>query len=139
MLAVELSGRTGLSRCHDGASSAIYAVYSSLRTAQQSDDLAIYHGGLWHWVASDEAFDRLSIDQPCTVRFQRFDSDSQESLSLGPFPGVVIARGVIKTACSKARLLAIFDDSLEQWRAVDDTVWPVVVIEEATAASSSAA
>jgi hypothetical protein len=59
---------------------------------------------------------------------------------MGPFPSVTIARGVIKTPGSRPRILAIFDDSLEAWRAFDDgSIWPVVAIEEALDASTSAA
>lgn len=141
MLAIHLSGRSGLSRYHAAEQNALYAVSSSLRTAQQSDDVAIYHGGLWHSVSSAEAYDRVSIDQPCTVRLANLDADPDEdkAVFLGPFAGVIIANGVIKTPGHKPQLLAIFDDSLEQWRAMDDTVWAVVAIEEATISDITAA
>lgn len=139
MLAVQFSGRSGVSRCHQGELGAIYAVSSSLRNAQQSDDLAIYHGGFWHSVSSAEAYDRLTIDQPCLVRFEQFPAGHGEELCLGPFAGAIIAGGVIKTSGHKPQHLAIFDESLEQWRAWDGSVWPVVVIESSTTADTSAA
>lgn len=139
MLSVSLSGRTQSTRCASGNAGAIYAVSSSLRTDREADDLAIYQGGLWHSVSGPASYDRVSIEHPCRVRFQEL-SDRGNDLALGPFPALVISRGVIKTTGSRPRVVAIFDESLEQWRAFDDnSYWPVVAIEEALEPSSSAA
>lgn len=132
MLAANLTGPFRSSRCPAGANSAIYAVSSSLRSDHESDDVAIYHGGFWHSVTSADAYHEVSIDQPVTVRFEQLEGLKSESITLGPFAGIVIARGVIKTSGAKPRVLATFDEALEQWQAFDDGVsWPVVVIRDA--------
>lgn len=139
MLAIHFSGRTTSKRCTSGATGAIYAVSSSLRTECESDDLAIYQGGIWHSVSSADSYDSIAVDQPCRVRFQQLCGEGA-SLNVGPFPSVTIARGVIKTSGVRPRILAIFDDSLEMWRAFDEgSTWPVVAIEEALDTSTSAA
>lgn len=139
MLTAHLSGRAQ-HRSIQGAKSAIYAISSSLRTDLNADDVAIYQGGVWHSLNSDESYERVIIEQPCRVRFVNNAADEIGGVASGPYPVLIIARGVIKTSGSRPRIVALFDDALEQWRSFeDDSVWPVLVIEDAVEATTSAA